>query len=537
MNRKNIVFIFFLLAYAEVVKCQTVESFNSSGVYFHNMGEVLVEKDALILTTMISLEPYHQAIDVIKKTSVEYRIHCNKLNMKLAECDQDYNELDTSNKDLEKRLNNIYQILMERPPQKRRRIAGLIGVASAVTGVAGLAFGIYNTVKIKNMEKDIIKMRTHMDEQFSTIKSILDKQSETQIQLIDQQNEMNETLKIHEKKINELLERVGKMEQQAQSISKRIDHADMKIALQNIKLEILKVLGNLREVEQWMIDLTKNSLHPEIRTMQNITDEMMNYKIPHGRFLAPPKLENYNLIRETIAGFAFVMTKEKSIFVNLKIPIYQKEKLNLFEVIDVPVIKDRKILRISNNRDKYCVFSDDREQYDCMTGNHRLTKSRDFYLSDDDSQLSLLPTLKAKSHCIIDILTEKSLDNCKFKEIIQNIEIMKEIDTHKYLFAIRDATKYSYNCQNDSNDTNDKSLQGTGFVYLKENCNFMTDSGDTVIRTNSVIKNTWKKDDIFNFNELEEEIDDVFKDFKFKNKVETEKTKTNFEILAHLPNY
>lgn len=522
------------MVFAENVDSQNVTNFQSTGVYFKNMGELLVEEDSLTVSTFIDLEQYHKAIEVVKNASFLFRTRCVRLKIN---CEKEYTELMTSHNDLEAKLNSVYGILLRPAAQRKKRFVGII------TGLIGIAFGIGNSIQAHNLAKDVESMKIYMRYNFDDIKKALKLQGEFQTELNKQQHHLSGILNVHEKKIIEIEERIGRLEESTSELRKDVEQIRMTVIFQGIKLDVLTILGKLRELEQWMLDLQKNVFHPEIMTPEYITEVMTKHSLISGKFLADPILTNYNYITETIIGSAFVMPDLKKIFVNLKIPIYQEQKLSLYEIIEVPVIKDRKILRIANNYAKYCVITEDTSQYDCNSDN-AFIKGKHFYFSASVTDVSLLSTANS-GLCIIDIFIQSSAINetCRYKAVSQNLEIVKEIDTNKFLFAFRDQTKYTLECKTQPEDGSvihynniDKHeyLQDTGILYLGSNCVFTTEMFETRKTTSSKVFNKWEELDVYNFEDLHESIDEIMKKARFPKRLGNEKMKTNFEDMQRL---
>ncbi|KAL5288399.1 hypothetical protein ACFFRR_008935 [Megaselia abdita] len=382
-------------------------------------------------------------------------------------------------------------------------------------------------------------MRNYMKENFNDISKTLKIQGEAQVELKKQQQNLKGILDIHEKSIEEIFTRIAELEKRTTELQQQVNAIRMTVIFQGLKLDVLTILGKLRELEQWILDLKKNVLHSEFMSPEYITDKMMNHTLISERFLGSPTLSNYAHITKTIAGYAFIVKDLKRIFVNVRIPIYQEKKLNLYKVIEVPVMKDKKVLRISNNQNNYCVISEDNDHYDCISGNHKFTEGEDFYFSNDVADLALLPTESSRL-CIIDIFTQKTLDRCVYKTVTQNLEIIKEIEDHKYLFAIRDKTKYNLECQIEQKDGEYKHigkegyLQNTGIIYLNPGCNFITDYHETVLQSSNKVVNFWKEKDVFNFTDIQEDLDEKFKNYKTSRRLGMEKLKINFEDLNQL---
>lgn len=522
------------MVFAENVESQNVTYFQSAGVYFKHKGELLVEEDSLTISTFIDLEQYHKAIEVISNASFLFRTRCVRLKIN---CHKEYTELTTAHDALEIKLNNIYGILLRPAAQRKKRFIGVI------TGLIGIAFAIGNTIQANNLAKDVESMRTYMRDNFADITKTLELQGKFQKELKSQQDHLSGVLNIHEKKIVEIEAGILRLESRTSELQQEVEKIRMNVIFQSIKLDVLTILGKLRELENWMLDLQKNVFHPEIMTPEYITDVMTEHKLTSGKYLADPILTNYNYITETIVGSAFVVTDLKKIFVNLKIPIYQQQKLNLYEVVEVPVIKDRNILRIANNQAKYCVISEDTNQYDCKSDNPFI-KGKHFYFTASVTDISLLSTAKS-GLCVIDIFVEslRMQETCRYSAVSQNLEIVKEIDSNKFLFAFRDRTKYSLECRAQAEDGNvihynnidkDEYLQDTGILYLGSNCVFTTEMYETRKTTSSKVVNKWEEHDVFNFEDLHDDIDEIIKKARFPKRLGNEKMKINFEDMQRL---
>uniref|UniRef100_T1GNK5 Uncharacterized protein n=1 Tax=Megaselia scalaris TaxID=36166 RepID=T1GNK5_MEGSC len=341
-------------------------------------------------------------------------------------CEQEVSELTLYHKDLIQRLSVVYDFLEEGPSNRSKR---------------SFFSKIFGRKRAKRTQGKIDEMNRFMNSKFRDIENIKAHQNTIKANIEATQNNIKMTININEKNIQGLFKRIEDFNIIKQNLQNNVNKVEMKLIYHSLKMDALDILAKVRDLQQWMIDLSKNSIHPEIAAPEEITDSMQRVILNDKRFLAPPTFTNFYDISETITGFAFSLKKSRTILVNFLIPIYQKEKLNLFEVINVPTIRNDKVLKISNIREKFCVINEAQDQYYCMRNSQNFMKGRNFYFNTDDTSFDLIPTSEnSKTSCIINIFKDRSLNNCKYKEIVQNIEVTQKIDSNKYLFAIREKT-------------------------------------------------------------------------------------------------
>uniref|UniRef100_T1GNK1 Uncharacterized protein n=1 Tax=Megaselia scalaris TaxID=36166 RepID=T1GNK1_MEGSC len=240
-------------------------------------------------------------------------------------------------------------------------------------------------------------------------------------------------------------------------------------------------------------------------------------------FLTIPHLQNYYKIIKTVTTKARLIPDSKTIIISIEIPLYGRSN-SLYEVINVPLLQDHKILSL-RNQDKYCVVTKDKSQFHCMEEKSfdDFVLIDDFYICEDDKLVQFMPTSK-QHKCVINILRGRSFKNCKFKEIGHNLEIFKQIRKNVHLFVIREETGFKYQCQNVSGNG---TLSGTGLLYLNPDCKIYT-ANSTLVSDSEV--QGYDRNDIYKFGMMSK-VGKEFKNYSFNSEIKMEKTVLKLENL------
>lgn len=270
------------------------------------MGEVLDEKGYYTHCEFINLTKYHKVIDLIGNSTFQYTEHCSTSafrNYKFCSI-QKLNELNGYHMDLKNRLNFVYEFLDEKESKRRKR------------SLVGRIFG-RNKSKAKKQSNEL---RNYMNARFKNIESLeADRQNKIEV-LESTQNRLKMTLSMNEKKIEAINEQIKDLTLISNTLKFNINENKLYSTYNRLKIDVLNTLVMVKELQQWLIDLTKNIINPQLVTPEKVTDEMMNLNLKEGRFLADPTLKNYYDISETISTSAFLIKDIDTIMINFMIP-------------------------------------------------------------------------------------------------------------------------------------------------------------------------------------------------------------------------
>lgn len=320
-----------------------------------------------------------------------------------------------------------------------------------------------NTQKIHNIEMLSNKLNSKMQEN-----AILQNQIN---------KEIKNTLNFHESKLNQQEEKINELINSTIILNTNIEKSELVQKFDKFNTEIFEIQTKAGELLKIVEDIVaKNFLSPQVLTNEDLVD-YIKLKIEEKQLLYPPIYENVPKIRKILSTFAFYETG--LIIVVLKIPLFSPDALQIYEPLTLPIFSKNKVILIDNKL-KYCALSNNFDRYHCGKDfDNTIQKLDDFYLAEEIN-FPLYDSLK-KDNCLINIFRGTSIEKCKFKYLNENIEIFHNLGD-KYLYAIRDMTRYFYECGTENNRNRDDTLNGTGILKLPKNCEFSTDKKESILK-------------------------------------------------------
>lgn len=278
-------------------------------------------------------------------------------------------------------------------------------------------------------------------------------------------------------------------------------------------------LSNMRSKVQDFVRVTNSTIDDLQKNKKPTKDKMLAIKSKFDEIIGVIKQTDFNEILLSLPDFKkrfknlripgdaqtsyrklkeiTTVTKSKSsrnmIFISLDINFVDEQAFNLWKLIALPMIKDRNVVTLQNN-------------YRFMLTSHDTflaTTSAIESLSQNNilSANHVLRELSSES-CLVGIFNgiQSSMEFCNFNSTFDNIEIFQHLGYYRYLFAIRDKTKYTFTCPGMVHNLGDESyIQGTGILTLNEDCTFKTEDTDiTAIKADVVIE----PKDKFQFTEI-----------------------------------
>lgn len=422
----------------------------------------------------VDINELELAIDNIIKQSQGLGDVCN--NFKL-ECDEIKNEVLKHTNRINRRLDDICGLLGIRRnvigrSRKKRGLINIIG-----KGLKGL-FGTMDSEDSEFYEKAVQALQnTNLNIQ-SSLKS--------QIVIMKSLNEEYKTLHnayyAHETKLNEIIKEINNLINEENSIKQKIE---VNKYFERIHRQILdKTLALDIEtdiLEQAILLISANIVHPVILKPVTFVEILQNH--PHKEnLLFEPTLENYhNLIQESKTK---AYLADKTIKIIVEIPILKKDNVDLYEAINLPVLRNDQgfIFDIQN---KYLFVSTDKEAYSINPNLNDCKKFDEYYVC---KEMIMYNTMK-RDDCVLNVYMRRSIENCKMKHITSNFEVFHEIAFNKYVFAINNPTKYKCKC----GDVYEEGIiKEIGILLLDSNCKFIT--AETEITTSNISYSYVNKD-------------------------------------------
>lgn len=518
------------------LSCQRVVNIRSSGVYFKYLGDLKIQTDKFVLTTWIDLSGFHNVSNLMEKVISDCTAKCleqqeeDKNNVTNLECYNNsiLNKIRDLKRDISMDLDYLYQTLGKKvgDPKRRKRDLGL------TLGYMGMSFGIENKKSLERMSEVVDQIRMISNQNFNVVKTELSDQDKINNVMKEELEGIASEVNIHENRLNLATDKIKSLEDTIESLNNTIQALKLETVFEGLRLDFLEISHRLKEIKQAISDLSANSLHSSIMTPSEIMSRLQTHR-DYKNFLAIPNPTNFPTIAKTMKGQASLDIKRKMVKISIEVPLYNNHN-RLYEIINLPMIRDNKVLYVPNN-DKYCVITENKREFYCKEQNPDYIKINDFYVCDDAKKLSFLPTSK-RNKCIINIFRGRSFENCQFKEIPLNIEIFKKLEPNTHLFALRDPTKYKYECMNETHSWNNfdrfDSFSGTGVLYMGLGCKFFTK--DSTIDSDKWVPTQDKlKNDVYNFG-LNRQIEQAFGSYVFSKNMPIEKSIVKFNFLEFL---
>ncbi|KAL5288406.1 hypothetical protein ACFFRR_008940 [Megaselia abdita] len=513
-----------LFAFISSIHCQRVENIKSGGAYFKNRGGLKIQDDVFVIASYIDLTIYHSASVMIDTALVQCRSLCLAHDKTKLDCSSntDLEKVEHMKKKIEDDLENLYQTFGKKSDDHIRKRRNLNIRPRLFT----------NKRKISSIYKKLNNLEKSFENNLNVVKSDLSNQQKIDKILKDGNDNIAYKISLHEIKMNNAVVRINKLEIFLNELGDRVNDLDLAETFSELRSTVFDISQNLVEVKQSIMDLQKNVIHSNIISPEEIMSKLLECE-RNQDFLAIPQIKNYQKIMQTIETEATLHTPSKTVMIFIGIPLYVKNNL-LYEIINVPMIKDSKILSVPIN-DKFCVIKEDKSQFHCMNSDHDFLKMDDFYISTDVKDIPFLP-ISVHSKCVINIFQSRSFENCNFKEIPHNIEIFEKLEANTYLFALRDETTYSFECNNGIKQWNNfgrnETLSGTGILHLGYGCKFNTEYSALEYDYSNVEQNKGKSD-VFNV-DMNVKIDEVFKNHVFIKEAPTKKSLIKFSSIKLL---
>ncbi|KAL5284144.1 hypothetical protein ACFFRR_006431 [Megaselia abdita] len=236
-----------------------LESFNSSGVYFKYLGNVKIQIGAHLLWNPINITNFELAASKYKKDALMIKDKCAVLGLN---CSEQYSETETKVKELNDRMDRIYELLGERRQTRflRRRRRGWCILFCSVPDNSGA----------------IRDLRATINSNFQNVQNALMNQKNMIQSLNDQNKEIKSTLQAHQSQINEAAMKINELINVTKTLKNDIQKNEVIIQFNKLNQELSEIQGKVVELQKIIEDVTmKNYVSPQVMTAEDLLDSMM----------------------------------------------------------------------------------------------------------------------------------------------------------------------------------------------------------------------------------------------------------------------
>lgn len=455
--------IFRLLVLISPGNSFKLESFNSSGVYFKYMGPVKIQIGTHFIVNPINITVFELVAKKYEKKALDLKDRCDALGL---DCLEEYFETEKKLKLLDERMDRIYELVGDRRKtrflSRQRR-------------------GFCMFCKTNDHSGSIQDIRATINSNFYNVQNALTNQNNMIETLNNQNKEINSTIQIHQSQINEAVSKINELINVTRILEDDIQKSEVVIQFNKLNSELSEVQIAAAELQKIIEDITlRNLLSPPVMKAADLLSTMSQHP-QNDHFLYTPTLPNYPKIMKSLKTLAFLDDKRQGIInVMVGLPLFSLKEISLYEPLTLPIISNKKVVFI-DNKYKYCAITENMEEYNCGKDLDAVLQSNgEFYLTDQ-IEFPLYNSMK-KDQCLINIFRETSIDKCKFKYLHENIEIFHNLGENRYIFAVRDKTKYFLECGESNNYGRNDVINGTGLLELDKDCVFETDDKDSVCK-------------------------------------------------------
>lgn len=433
-----------------------LESFNSSGVYFKYMGTVKIQTGVHFIWNPINVTVFERAAKEYKENALLLKDKCDTLGL---DCVDQYFETEKKVKVLNERMDRIYDLLGERRGVLRRKRRGFCMFC-----------------KTNDHSGAIQDIRATINSNFYNVQEALINQKNMIETLNNQNKEFKSTIQAHQSQINEAVTKINELINVTQTLDNGIQKNEVVIKFNKLNSDLSEIQIQATELQKIIEDITlRNTLSPQVMKADDLLATMMQYP-QNEHFLYTPIHPNYPKIIKSLQTFAFV--DAQSIIVVVGLPLFSVEEITLYEPLTLPIISNKKVVLI-DNKYKYCAITESMEKYNCGKDLDAVLQSNgEFYLAEQ-TKFPLYNSLKG-DQCLINIFRETSIDKCKFKYLNENIEIFHHLSGNRYIFAVRDKTRYFFECGASNNFARNDVVNGTGLLELDKGCVFETNDKQSI---------------------------------------------------------
>lgn len=455
-----------------------------SGIFYHNMGKVLLYSDQLTLLTFTNITFYVNKLQITKNMFTKSTNICNHIHEfehVTYHCSNSLKLIQIQIPNLERKLETITHLVGHRHENPNRKRRGIVnGISTALKWL----FGVPDADDAK-----------YYDE---AIKSLVNKNRETQILMQQQIHIMsssiqtyNETLlalKTNEERLNQNFKKINDFEH---NVNNKITHFAL-VETVNDHISLLnELVSELNEEYDIIISsilfAKQNIIHPNVISPKNLREELIKIK-SNANIILPIPVINYDNIYKyySICKLNAVYNNELLIF-TVKIPITTDMKFNLYNLIPIPTFDPK-----SNT---YTYIDPTYPFLIINPANTRYGRMKDLMECqqiDGETKLCKDPItyLTSQKYCEISLRENprKIPEDCPTKIIKANLEIYHKISPLEWIFVVTEPITATISCEPDKDKFHEATLNGTGILRLDPHCRCYTLSA-LLISTNNITAN------------------------------------------------
>lgn len=454
-----------------------IEEMNGyGGFYFYHLGKTKIIDGYVNIMTNINLTTLEVKVNLIEKKTKEIEFECKNL---FSNCENIFHLGKRYHENGKEKLKIIHNMLGIKTYENTRNKRGLINVVGS--GLKAL-FGTMDNEDAEFYDKAFTVMKNNeefirngLKEEIKLIKTLNDQNINMKTNF---ENLNNKTIAFGEK-LNTMIYFINDLNKKEVTLE-HLEEIELKIIASCIELE-----GELDKIIDAILFLKINQIHPMIIAPEKFISILQSSKYENN-LIYVPRIDTYNQIVKNINVKCY--EKNKNLIVIISIPFVKNETYDTFRVIPIPILDDKKQI-IFEKESEYFTISENKEYFsDLNVKEESLIKIENFYIVTD----MILESTVTLNNCILNTFMKRGNKICKAKHIPYYLEMYIKLYDNRYLFAISDNTKYSYNCKNKLIEKD--LLKGVGMFNVENNCTFSTLDFKITINNNLTEK---KNNDVY----------------------------------------
>ncbi|KAL0832785.1 hypothetical protein ABMA28_000950 [Loxostege sticticalis] len=360
------------------------------------------------------------------------------------------------------KLQSLAHIILEQSPSKVKRSLEFGGeILKFFFGTLDADDARKYDAAISSCQKSEFQMYNLMKDNIHIVKSTINNFNSTIYKLNQNELKLNAQLNA----TNEILSQVTKTDNLLLYVS-RIN------SLLNLIESSLLTISNLLDTTLNAILFSKlNILHPSVISPLNLYKELSQHSGHINKRLDFPvdlTIHNIHSLID-VSKLNSYFYNNKIVFV-LQVPLITTDKYVAYKNIPLPTPHNEshyKTYALIQPSNAYIALSDDRIHY-AMLDNLDSCKiiSLDYSICEQPSIYSCIINPNCESRLLTEIITSLP-SQCNAKLLFGDIDIWHKLKNNKWIFVQSNINKLTIKCDD---DITDRSIIGTGFVKLSENC-------------------------------------------------------------------
>ena len=443
---------------------QKIVNFNKHpGIYFDGMGEGYMVSHYWHIINYYNMTDYWTKANQLENLTNRAKRLCVKPTCAetVIQVQRNFDDIKEMNLLIRKEchLTEIQKTIDLDKAKSRSKRGAIDIIGNVASDFFGLLDGRYSA-RIESVLKTVKENQNHNLDLIKHHTTIID-------QTLKIVKDNDESIKRQFNEINEQLFNI------AASISTNSKNIEFNNFISFLILALQRYRENQMAIHTVLKQFKKGEINPLLITPQELEKELVsvqkevspNYKLPSLYF---EDLENLLDVA--------VVHGESCLMFHIEIPLLDRNIFEMYKLIPVPTLKDKKLVAIKPTTDMIAINSAKREYYMMSASEFQKCKSiRDMFICDEKEAVH---KITKRSHCEIQLyLNQNAASFCDF-QVYFHSQIWIELHrTNSWIFSFQKEESITVTCGDLSESL---TIEGQGIFNLDPGCKAETDSSTLI---------------------------------------------------------